>query len=382
MEIIREAVTSKTIKHLYEFGPFLLDPQERLLLRDGQPIKLTDKVFEILCVLVRLMEKVWPDDKFVEEGNLSRSVSTLRKELGESPSENLYIETVPKRGYRFVASVRDVVDGGSDLIVEEHSQSRVVIEEKEETSGQDKVARAFEQDADISTSGFRVMNAEALSRAEDSRAEHLGSVQRATLIPSNARSLLSRVRINGKGLALVGLVALFITALVYALLFRGSPVARRPEIKSLAVLPLKSLSKDANDDYLGLGIADTIIMKVSQNGELTVRPTSAVRKYASQEINSLEAAQQLKVDSVLDGTMQHVGDRLHINLNLLRTQDGASLWSDSFNVNLTDILKMQDEVAQQVATRLRLKLRSQTQISSVNPQAYDFYLRAKYHSSR
>ena len=94
----------------------------------------------------------------------------------------------------------------------------------------------------------------------------------------------------------------------------------------------------------------------------------------------MEAGQQLKVDSVLDGTVQRAGDRLRVNLNLLRVSDGASLWSESFDPNYTDILKMQDEVAQQVAARLRLKLRPQTQISSVNPEAYDLYLRAKYHA--
>jgi len=365
-----------------------LDPQERLLLRDGQPIKLTDKVFEILCVLVRerghllnkdeLMEKVWPDDRFVEEGNLTRNVSTLRMILGETSGNHEYIETIPKRGYRFVASVRDVTDNGS-VILEEHAISQVVIEEKEETSGQDKAERAFEHDADTATSGFRVLNADAMSRGE-----HPASVQHAIPVSANAGAL-SRVRISGKGLALVGLAALFITVLVYALFFRDPPAAGQPEIKSLAVLPLKSLNTDSNDDYLGLGIADTIIMKVSQNGGLTVRPTSAVRKYASQETNSLEAAQQLKVDSVLDGTVQRAGDRLRINLNLLRTQDGASLWSDSFNVSFTDIFKMQDEVSQQVVARLRIKLKPEEQsrlarARSVNPEAYDYYLRGKYHA--
>ena len=148
------------------------------MLRDGQPIKLTEKVFEILCLLVQesghlltkdeLMEKVWPGDKFVEEGNLTRNISTLRMTLGEASGSHEYIETVPKRGYRFVADVREVLDAGADLIVEEHSRSRGVIEEKVETSGQDHAERAFEQDADIATSGFRVMNAEVMSRAEHS----------------------------------------------------------------------------------------------------------------------------------------------------------------------------------------------------------------------
>src|SRR5918993_506380 len=108
-------------KQLYEFGPFLLDPAERVLTRGGQPVPLTPKVFDLLVVLVEsgghllgkkdLMEAVWPDS-FVEEGNLTFSISSLRKALGEDRKEHRYIETVPRSGYRFVANVR-VLEGNS-----------------------------------------------------------------------------------------------------------------------------------------------------------------------------------------------------------------------------------------------------------------------------
>src|SRR5256884_6484242 len=103
-------------RHLYEFGPFRLDATERLLLRDQQHIPLTPKAFETLLVLVEhgghvidkdeLMKKVWPDT-FVEEVNLAKNVSFLRKILGSEQSEH-YIETIPKRGYRFVAGIREI----------------------------------------------------------------------------------------------------------------------------------------------------------------------------------------------------------------------------------------------------------------------------------
>jgi DNA-binding winged helix-turn-helix (wHTH) protein len=107
----------KHLKHLYEFGSFVLDPDERLLQHDGKPVSLTPKVFDLLLVLIEnkghllekedLMRALW-QDSFVEEGNLSFNISTLRKALGENPKERQYIETVPKRGYRFVANVRIV----------------------------------------------------------------------------------------------------------------------------------------------------------------------------------------------------------------------------------------------------------------------------------
>jgi TolB-like protein len=153
------------------------------------------------------------------------------------------------------------------------------------------------------------------------------------------------------------------------------------------VLPLKSLNREAGDDYLGLGIADTIITKVSQVGELTVRPTSAVRKYADQEIDSLEAARQLRADTVLDGTFLHVGDRLRVSVNLLRVQDGASLWADSFDMHFTDIFAIQDEVSKEVAARLRFKLNPVEQARlakhyTTNPEAYSYYTKAMYHFSK
>ena len=99
----------------YVFGPFWLNPSERTLLRDGEPISLTPKAFEILTVLVRnsghlvgkdeLMQEIWPD-AFVEEANITQHVSMLRKALGEATDEHRYIETVPRVGYRFIASVR------------------------------------------------------------------------------------------------------------------------------------------------------------------------------------------------------------------------------------------------------------------------------------
>src|SRR5262245_17311606 len=108
-----------SVKHCYEFGPFRLDAGERLLYRNGDVVPLTSKVFDILLVFVansgrtlekeEVMEQVWPG-QYVEEGNLTRNVSTLRKALSESPDEHRYIVTIPGRGYRFVAEVKEVTD--------------------------------------------------------------------------------------------------------------------------------------------------------------------------------------------------------------------------------------------------------------------------------
>jgi TolB-like protein len=179
------------------------------------------------------------------------------------------------------------------------------------------------------------------------------------------------------------LLALLVAgALVYVLVFRrGWTTVRSAEIKSLAVLPLKSL--DAGDNFLGLGIADAVIRRINQTGELIVRPTSAVRRYLNEDTDALTAALQLNADAVLEGSVQRASDRLRVSVNLLRTSDGASLWADNFDMRMTDIFAIQDTVAQQVASRLRLQLdpSQQAQLKkryTSNPVAYEFYMKGLY----
>ncbi len=198
--------------------------------------------------------------------------------------------------------------------------------------------------------------------------------------PTVSRSVKSRALIIA---AVLGAV-LIVSALVYVWrTSRVAPASTQANIKSLAVLPLKSLRKDAGDDYLGLGIADTIITKVSQVGDLTVRPTSAVRKYATQEVDALEAARQLQVDAVLDGTVQRDGDHLRVSVNLLRAADGTSLWAEQFDQSFTDIFAMQDEAARQVVARLqrRISAAAQSRLNrrdTTNAEAYEYLLRGNY----
>src|SRR5499426_4174477 len=125
-------------KHFYEFGPFQLDTAERLLLRDGEEVSLTPKVFDLLLVLVKnsghifekdeLMKAIWPD-AVVEETNLTRNISTLRKALGESQDTRQYIETIPWRGYRFVASVREAPNNNIETTMTTLSSPSILNEE-------------------------------------------------------------------------------------------------------------------------------------------------------------------------------------------------------------------------------------------------------------
>jgi TolB-like protein/Tfp pilus assembly protein PilF len=177
-------------------------------------------------------------------------------------------------------------------------------------------------------------------------------------------------------LAAVPVVLLAIVA--FAWYWRQTAAGSQPQIRSLAVLPLRSL--DSQEDILGLGIADAVIRRVSQTGKLTVRPTSSVRRYLTEETDALTAAKQLSADAILEGTVQRAGDRLRVSVNLLRTSDGASLWAESFDTQASDIFGIQDTVSQQVASRLQLQLDPAQQArlgkrSTSDPIAYEYYVK-------
>jgi TolB-like protein/Flp pilus assembly protein TadD len=180
------------------------------------------------------------------------------------------------------------------------------------------------------------------------------------------------------GLAFVVFIAVGI--FIYSWRSKQTATLAQSNIKSLAVLPLKSL--DTNDNYLGLGITDAVIRKISQTGKVTVRPTSAVRRYMSEETDALSAAKQLGVDSVLEGALQQANNRLRVSVNLLRVSDGASLWADSFDMRTADIFTIQDTISQQVASRLQLKLDPSQQAHlgkryTSNPEAYEYYVKGR-----
>ncbi len=187
---------------------------------------------------------------------------------------------------------------------------------------------------------------------------------------------------GGKQLVILALVMLVAGAIIYAWRWEEkSRVVSQPEIKSLAVLPLKSL--DAGENYLGLGIADAAIRRISQTGKVIVRPTSAVRRYLNEDTDALTAAKQLGVDSVLEGSFQRADNRLRVSVNLLRSSDGISLWTDSFDLRIADIFAIQDTVSQQVASRLRLQLDPSQQARltkqpTSNAIAYEFFLKGVY----
>ncbi len=199
---------------------------------------------------------------------------------------------------------------------------------------------------------------------------------------SSIEYIVNQIKSHKRGVVATSAVVLLLVAflLSYTWSLRQTVAPVQPEIKSLAVLPLKSF--ETGESHLGLGIADAVILRISQTGKVIVRPTSAVRRYLSEETDGLTAGKQLGVDSVLEGTVQRANDRLRVSVNLLRTSDGTSLWSDSFDMRAGDIFTIQDTISQQVASRLQLNL-DPTQRARLgkrhtsNPEAYEYFTKGR-----
>jgi len=154
--------------------------------------------------------------------------------------------------------------------------------------------------------------------------------------------------------------------------------------KSVAILPFKPLVPQARDEVLEAGMADTLITKLSTAREIIVPSLSAVRKYDDQKHDPVTMGRELRVNSVLEGSVQKSGDRIRVTTRLIKTADGSSLWADTFDVKFTDVFSVQDAIAQKVAAALALKLSEEeqerlTKHYTDNTEAYQLYLKGRFY---
>ncbi len=161
---------------------------------------------------------------------------------------------------------------------------------------------------------------------------------------------------------------------------RPTPAATAVPVRSMAVLPFRSLTNDG--EYLGLGMADALITRLGRTN-LLVRSTGAVQKYAAPGLDPVAAGRELQVDSVLEGSIQTAGDRLRTTVRLLRVSDGSTLWAGTFDERLTDIFSVQDSISQRVAEALALELTEAqrsllTRRDTSDSEAYQLYLRGRF----
>jgi len=358
---------SKQINQIYEFGDFRLETAEQLLLHRGQPISLTPKAFDTLLVLVQssghlvekdeLMKRVWAD-AFVEEANLARNVWALRKTLEDDNGEHRYIETVPKRGYRFIAPVREVASADTGVLIQRRVRARIVSEE-EETSEEPQVRTkpTIPPGSVVETRG--PMTALSLST------------------PRN------RKRRNAT-LGLLAIAILIVAVAIPTVVIRNARSGNTSKtIDSVAILPFNNLSNDPELDYLSEGITENLINRLSQVSRLKIIAHNSVFRYKGKQVDPQTVGGELGVQAILIGRLEARGGELSISGELVDARDGTHLWGDHYERKLSDLQSLQGELAQDMASALRLQLSGEEKTRfgqgyTRNAEAYQLYIKGRY----
>jgi TolB-like protein/DNA-binding winged helix-turn-helix (wHTH) protein/Tfp pilus assembly protein PilF len=325
------------------FGPFEADLRAGELRKHGVKLKLVGQPFEVLAMLLEcpgqlvtreeLRARLWPTDTFVDfDHGLNAAVNKLRDALSESAEKPTYVETLPRRGYRFISAV-DLPDSlGLKLPVPSMPslESSVVVAE--------------------------------------------------TQIPSRYRQ--SRVFVT----ALVLVVVLAVVFGFYLGRVRhrlvGEPSV--PRIQSIAVLPLENLSKDPEQEYFVDGMTDELITNLAQISALKVISRTSAMRYKGTKKSLPEIARELHVDAVVEGTVMHSGDRVRITAQLIEASTDHHLWAASYDRDLQNVLSMQEEVTRAIVSEVRVKLTAQEQarlanMHPINPEAFQLWLKGRYY---
>ena len=326
---------------IVRFGTFEADLESRELRKGGARIKVHGQPFEVLAMLLErpgevvpreeLRQRLWSTDTFVDfDAGLNTAINRLREALGDSAENPRFIETLPRRGYRFIAPV------------------------------QAESSRPLTADGSSYESPSEVVQ---------------------TAVPTRARIHGRRVKVLVLGLAaVVLLLAVLSMTGVRARLF-GHPSA--PHIESLAVLPLANLSGDPSQDFFADGMTEALITDLGKISALRVISRTSVVQYKGTKKPLPEIARELHVDGLVEGTVLRSGNHLRITANLLQASPEKHLWAESYESDIGDVLTLEGQVAQAIAREIQAKLTPEEQkllgtTRPVDPQAHDDYLRGRY----
>ncbi len=275
--------------------------------------------------------RLWPADTFVDfDHGLNNAINRLREALGDSADSPRFIETLPRRGYRFIAPVEGTVGVAAGEIA-----------------------------------GAEVVEAPKLAPTRRFRMASLA-------LPAAALVVLLAV-----------LMGWNVGGWRDRLLVRVNP----PHIESLAVLPLENVSGDPAQDYLADGMTDALTTDLAQIKKLRVISRTSAMRYKKVSKPLPEIARELSVDAVVEGTVMRSGNRVRVSAQLIHAPTDRHLWAASYERDLGDILMMQADVARAIATEIRVELtpQEQTRLANappVNPEAYEAYLQGRYYMTK
>jgi TolB-like protein/DNA-binding winged helix-turn-helix (wHTH) protein/Flp pilus assembly protein TadD len=336
------------------FGPFDVDLSSGEIHKHGHKIKLQEQPFQVLAMLLEhpgrmitrdeLRLRLWPADTFVDfDTGLNSAIKKLRDALGDAAAAPTYIETLPRRGYRFISAV----------------------ETPPESSTKEPIVASPESAAPM---------------------RERGDVQSA------AHKSLA----HGKGLlrpAMIGTLVLVAAAtLVYLLNLGGlrqklSVGPSPPKIQSLAVLPLENLTGDPTQEYFSDGMTDELITDLAKISSLRVISRTSIIRYKGTKKPLPEIGRELNVDAVVEGTVMRAGNRVRITAQLIHATTDKHLWAEEYEGDLNDILKLQGQVAQAIKNEIQVKVTPQEDIRLanapvVNPDAHEAYLKGHYYMEK
>jgi TolB-like protein/DNA-binding winged helix-turn-helix (wHTH) protein/Tfp pilus assembly protein PilF len=327
----------------YSLGEFNIDVGTFSLVRDSDTVPISRKRFHVLLYLIEhrqrvvarqeLVEQFWDGHEVYEE-NLTKCVSEVRKALNDQKKPHRFIETVPAIGYRYIGPFEE----------------RVVTPERSQVEAEAPVAPTL-------------------------AGEHM--------LPSASR--VSPVRSRALSVALLVSIATLVvtTAILYPRVHSRAAADDPGAIHSLAILPFKPISEQHRDEFLELGMADALITKLSNIRQVAVLSTGSVRQYIKLNQDPIAAGNELRVESVLEGTIQRLDDSIRVTVRLMKVADGSSMWAETFDEKFADIFTLQDAISEKVAGALAVQLSTRereriTKRYTENREAYELYQKGRY----
>ena len=348
------------------FSVFELDLCSGELRKHGIKIKLHDQPFRALAMLLehpgevvtreQLRQKLWPADTFVDfDVGLNSAIKKLRDALGDTTEAPRYVETLHRRGYRFIGPVENG-GAGHGVLVQDAASAADAPEVVE--AGLVPAQAAHPQ-------GVPQLEINAIGR--------VGAFPETTAVTRDLRSrptAISKRLLRHK----IG-----IAAAVLAVLAAGSWWLPRskPGPYAIAVLPFKNLSSPPDSDYFSDGLTDEVIPNLSLIEGLQVKSRTSSFFFKDKPRDIREVGKQLGVNLVVEGSVLRSGDKLRINTQLIRVSDDFPLWSGRFDRDLKDVFAIQDEISRYIVNELRLKLGGGQRRYNTNLEAYELYLKAQ-----
>jgi TolB-like protein/DNA-binding winged helix-turn-helix (wHTH) protein/Tfp pilus assembly protein PilF len=378
------ASSTENLNRVLRFGEFDLDPAAGELRRRGVRIKLQEQPLQVLLMLAlragetvtrdEMRKTLWPSDTFVDfDHSLNSAVMRLRETLRDSAESPRFVETVPKRGYRFVAPVTHVTSEAprpSELPPSTPELARSPVAAPPSPAGSDVTPQATA----LATPGPPTHRVSPVPQPVSTS---------APIEPNRPWPSAAPVAVRTWALT-AALVVVVITCVVALVIWRRSASsADAGAIQSIAVLPIENLTGDKDQEYLADGVTDEITAGLAKIRSLRVISRTSAISYKDTRKPLPQIARELNVDAVVEGTVRRSGKRIRITTELIHAATDRHLWVETYDTELSDILTAEADVVRAIAKEIRVSLtpEEQRQIAAraMSPAGYEAYLKGRYH---